>query len=139
MIFFREQYENFETLSFEIHLKIIIDLIYLMLLYGNESNYLTKEFVSKNLIKIEENCLRLMNLSLEIAYIPIKKTIFLFTCYLEILFSGMNKENEEKFITREIIDKITQQSPRLFIKNPNLVEQFYVLRQLIYLIFLSKD
>jgi len=133
--FYRETYDNFETITFEIHLKILIDLIYLMFVLGFKAKIIDYTYVETKLDWIEEVCLDLLNHSLQIPFIPAKKCVFLFGFYLNVLFENDPNKNEAKlqiyeknmkYISENSINQMMKAPARFSLNLKNKVEKFYV-------------
>jgi len=57
-----------------------------MILYNNDDPSLPGEFTSASLIQIERICLYAVQVSLELAIVPIRKLLIIFYIYLRMLF-----------------------------------------------------
>ncbi len=101
-------------------------MLYLLVGIGFEEEVLKKSQSSQLLKRIENIILRLLNFSLDIVFIPIKKVVFLLKLYLEIIFEDISKKNQEKMLTKSTSEKIFWESPRSLQKNRNSIELFYV-------------
>lgn len=108
-----------------------------MIVIGYKHKYLTYEYISKKLEWIEVICLDLLNYSLQIPFIPIKKCMFLFSIYLKVLFEDDPNKNENfleseeigksmKFMTEKSVDQMMKAPIRTSLKLQNQVEKFYV-------------
>lgn len=106
-----------------------------MFIVGYNNNLLNYEYVSNKLTWIEEICLDLLNYSLQIPFIPVKKCVFLFWVYLQVLFENDPHKNENsqdygkklKFMTETSVNQMMKAPPRISLKLENQVEKFYVI------------
>lgn len=106
-----------------------------MFIVGYNNKLLTYEYVSDKLAWIEEICLDLLNYSLQIPFIPVKKCVFLFWVYLQVVFENDPNRNENnldygkglKFITETSVNQMMKAPPRSSLKLQSQVEKFYVI------------
>ena len=107
-----------------------------MLAFGYQSKIITYSDIEKKLDWIEDICLDLLNYSLQVPFIPVKKCIFLFGYYLRVLFEDDPNKNESKlpsyekdmkFITENSVNQMMKAQVRTSLNLKNKVEKFYVI------------
>lgn len=119
------------NLILELELRIVCNLLINFCIYNNDDKTMIEDFTSLDFL-IEETCLTAIKLSLDTAFVPVRKIILILHIYIRYLF-GEKKETEKhkKFYSnlkylKEYIDyKNFEKIPRYQINNPNPVEQFY--------------
>lgn len=113
---------------------MILDLLYLILTQGYKFGLIKFEFLIERLDFIEEACLDLLNFSLQIPFIPVKKCMMLMGFYLNLVFEeDPNKEEKNnpnydenvKFMTESGYSKMLRSPPRVSLRLRNKVEKFY--------------
>lgn len=126
VIVFRVKLEDPSNIFFEIHLKILIDLLYLFLGVGFGEEVLTKKNSIDLLKRIENINLKLLSFSLDVPFIPMKKAVFLLKLYFEIIFEEITQKNKENILTKQHLEELYWETPRVWEKNKNPIESFYV-------------
>jgi len=105
-----------------------------MLTQGYKFHLIDYRYLIEKLDFIEEICLELLNFSLQIPFIPVKKTIFLLGFYLNLIFENdpyKNEENNEiyeenmKFMSENAFNRMIRAKSRISLKMKNKVEKFY--------------
>ncbi|KAL4452925.1 hypothetical protein ABPG74_002490 [Tetrahymena malaccensis] len=116
-----------EMIDTEIQLKASLNTLFLLIIHMQETNKdeLIKYFEDK---KFEEYLMKMIQLSVELFLIPIKKIISLFYLYLTIYLQDTNDSGtklDDNYYTEDNMNQIEKGPPRLFIQKPTKIEQFY--------------
>ena len=105
-----------------------------MLTQGYKHDLIDFSYLISKLDFIEDVCLELLNFSLQIPFIPIKKCIFLLGFYLNLIFELDPYKNEIlnpiyednlKFMTENSVNKMMKAPARVSLKLKNKVEKIY--------------
>ena len=79
--------------------------------------------------QIEDLCFRAVKYSLEVAVVPIRKVLILFTLYLRMLFGDMPAETRQEWrglkYGKELAALVEKEEPRFQLKDVGEVEKFY--------------
>ena len=119
------------NLILELELRIVCNLLINFCIYNNDDETISKDFTNLDYL-IEETCLAAIKLSLETAFVPVRKVILVFHVYLRYLF-GEKKETKKhkefysnlKYLKEFVDYKNFEKVPRYKLNSQNKVETFY--------------
>jgi len=115
---------DIEPLYIEYELRIALNVIYLVMIQNMESVNICEELSNSPLESVLSEIIRL---SLEVpSFIPMKKLVMLYGLYLNITLreSPLNV-NKHKYLTKDLVEKMCQEEPRINAQDPNQIEVFY--------------
>lgn len=117
-----------DSLRMEMSMKVAMNVLYLMLF--NLSHEDLRATVTQT--DIEDMLMLMVQTSLEVAFIPIRKVVVMFYLILQSKFGGEKHITEAEvedlknnIIFESMLQAETSGTPRLLIKKPNPVEAFY--------------
>jgi hypothetical protein len=67
---------------------MLLNILLMLIMYNNDDPSLPDEFTSSSLIQIERICLQAVQISLELAIVPIRKLLIIFYIYMRMLFGN---------------------------------------------------
>ena len=132
----RKKYKGNSEL--ELQLRMLLNILANMVFYNNDDPSLSGEFTSPSLIQVERICLQAVQISLELAIVPIRKFLIIFYIYLRMLFGnkvipgpGLDYEPKKDFANLQYLKSLIERfgndksAPRHQIKTDHAVEKFY--------------
>ena len=75
-------------LQLEFDMRMLLNVLVNLLFYNNDDPSLADEFTSDRIIQVEKMCLQAVQISLELAIVPIRKFLIIFYIYLRMLFGS---------------------------------------------------
>ena len=119
------------NLILELELRIVCNVLINFCIYNNDDTTMIQDFTNLDYL-VEETCLLAIKLSLETAFVPVRKIILILHVYLRYLF-GEKKESEKhkkfygnlKYLKEYIDYRAFEKVPRYKLNSSSKVEQFY--------------